>query len=267
VYLMSRYTDDEAKEILRRALEQDSSNAGRLHHEDLVEAAREVGIPPELVEQAAFEWSEDKEALEIVDRRRRKKKSRYYRGLGVFVIVNAFLFALDMLTTGGTWFFYPLLAWSLFVVLRGYFVLLPPSKERLAEDVGREKKKLRRIRAREEARRRKEMERERRRNASSEFERAVEGGVSALLGAIARQLEAPPVQAPPVRRRSGFEDYVADRRSGAPARGQRAEPPKRADSAMRKDPIVTPAPRTRVRIDDEEEEPVPGSSRRSSHRR
>lgn len=264
---MSRYTDDEAREILRRALEQDSSNAGRLHHEDLVEAAREVGIPPELVEAAAVEWSEDKEALDIVERRRRKKKSRYYRGLGVFAIVNAFLFALDTLTPGGPWFYFPLLAWGLFVVLRGYFVLLPPSKERLAEDVGREKQKLRRIRAREAARRRKEAERERRRNATSDFERAVEGGVHALLGAIARQLEAPAHPTPQQRRKSGFEEYVAGRRSGAPPRGQRAEPPKRADSAMRKDPIVTPPPRARVDIEEEDEHPVPGSSRRTSHRR
>lgn len=263
---MSRYTDDEAKEILRRALEHDSANSGRLHHEDLVEAAQEVGIPPELVEQAAFDLSEEKAALAVVERQRRKKKGRYWRGLGVFAIVNAFLFVLDSLTPGGPWFYFPLLAWGLLVVLRGYFVLLPPSKEKLTEDVDRERQRLRRIRAKEAARRRKQQERERRKNASTDFEKAVQGGVNALLDAIARQLEAPPVPSAVERRQGEFEQYVAGRKTGAPSKGRRAEAPKRPDAAMRSDPIITPAPRARVELE-EEEEPVPGKSRRSSHRR
>jgi hypothetical protein len=281
---MSRYTDDEAKEILRRALEHDSANAGRLHHEDLVEAAREVGIPPELVEAAALDLTEEQEALRVLEKQRRKRKRRYWRGLGVFAIVGAFLYALDALTPGGPWFYFPLLAWGLFVVLRGYFVLLPPSKEKLAEDVGRERQRLRRIRAKEEARRRKQEERERRKNAPLEFERAVQGGVNALLDAIARQLEGPPPTRSQRReerredrqereqrraeRRSEFEDYVAGRKSGAPARGQRTEAPKRPDSAMRKEPLITPAPpRARVELDEEEDELSGPRSRRSSHRR
>jgi len=52
------YTRQEADEILRRALAAQPASDG-ISHDDLVAAAREVGIPTSAVEAAAVELSDD----------------------------------------------------------------------------------------------------------------------------------------------------------------------------------------------------------------
>ena len=37
----------------------------------------------------------------------------FYMHLAVFVVVNAGLFVLDILSSGGTWFFWPLFGWGI----------------------------------------------------------------------------------------------------------------------------------------------------------
>ena len=48
----TRYTDDEARAILHRAIERSQPVDGP-SHDDLVQAARELGIDPALVDEAA----------------------------------------------------------------------------------------------------------------------------------------------------------------------------------------------------------------------
>jgi hypothetical protein len=46
----------------------------------------------------------------------------FYMHLVVFVVVNAGLFVLDMLSSGGTWFFWPLLGWGIGLVIHAVSV-------------------------------------------------------------------------------------------------------------------------------------------------
>ncbi len=239
--MAGRYSDDEMKEILRRALEGDASSEG-VEHEDLVAAAAEVGIDRELVERAAIEMRDEREALERVHQRHRKRRRRFWKSLGTFGVVNAFLFAIDFVTPGGPWFYWPLLGWGLFVALHGLRVLPPMSSDTQRELVDQEKRRIARQRAKEARRLAKEAERRARRerrgnlsSAESAFEAAVEEGVTALLGALADQLsratQTGPGQAP-----SEFDRYVAKKKGDArvPAAGPSVEPS---------------APRARVSVD------------------
>ncbi len=46
----------------------------------------------------------------------------FYTNLAAYVIVNLGLFILDMLTGGGTWFFWPLLGWGIGLAAHAYRV-------------------------------------------------------------------------------------------------------------------------------------------------
>ncbi len=240
--MAGRYSDDEMKEILRRALEGDASGDG-VEHEDLVAAAAEVGIGRELVERAAIEMRDEREALARVQQKQRKRRRRFWRSLGTFAVVNAFLFAIDYLTPGGPWFYWPLLGWGLMVALHGLRVLPPMSEDMQRELVEEEKRRIARQRQREARRLAKEAERRARRErrgdrsaAESAFETAVEEGVTALLNALAGQLSRVSQGASEGRAPSEFDRYVA---------GEKGK--ERIPSA---DAPVTPAsPRARVSID------------------
>jgi hypothetical protein len=263
--MTTRYSDDEVKEILRRALERQQVGADGIDHEDLVAAAKEVGIDPAALERAAAETRLDREARDAVVAERSKKRRRWAKGLGTFAVVNAFLFIVDLMTAGGPWFMWPLVGWGLFVVLEGLKVLPPPSRAAEEELVEREKTRIVRRREKERARRAKESERASRKSVETAFENAVEEGVTALLSAIASQIEkaaraAESASRPP--HETDFDRYVQRKKGGAPA-----EPSKSAATAT---PIITPAPpRTRVADDDAEAEVEvePDASRRSRRSR
>jgi hypothetical protein len=239
--MAGRYSDEEMKEILRRALESDASSDG-IEHEDLVAAAAEVGIDRELVERAAIEMRDEQEALENVKQRQRKRRRGFWKSLGTFAVVNAFLFAIDFVTPGGPWFYWPLLGWGLFMALHGLRVLPPMSADTERELVEREKRRIARQRAKEARRLAKEAERRARRerkgdlsSAESAFEAAVEEGVTALLDALAGQL-ARVSQGGGDRAPSEFDRYVANKK------GKQRVPA--AD-----EPVDASAPRARVAID------------------
>lgn len=48
----------------------------------------------------------------------------FYMHLLSYLAINIGLFAIDMLTGGGTWFFWPLIGWGVVVLLHGMTVLL-----------------------------------------------------------------------------------------------------------------------------------------------
>lgn len=187
------YTEDEVREILRRAVERDADRRGDLSHEDLRAAAAEIGIDPAAVDAAAAEVSLEREIGAEITRARDAKVSSFRRHLFVYVVVNALLAAIDLLGGGATWFFWPLLGWGAFVALQaGRLVGRDHAAERKAA-----KKRVKKRRASERRRRRRQDERrarrersEARRRAGEEFEQAVEAGVEALLGAVTRKVES-----------------------------------------------------------------------------
>jgi hypothetical protein len=184
------YSREEADEILRRALEQQPD--GGIHHDDLMAAAREVGIPEAAVEAAADEVGATALVRERVQLLRRQKRAAFARHLLSFLIVNGGIFLFDWFD-GGPWFFhYLLIVWGIVLLLVGMRQLAPDeaSLVRKAE--------------RELEREHRRAQRQRRRQAGSgrasppgvsqlpgaarEFEAAVQEGVSALMSAAAKAI-------------------------------------------------------------------------------
>lgn len=264
--MAARYSDDEAKEILKRALEGDVLDTGGFDHEDLVAAAREVGIDPAAVERAASELKIDREAESIVATKRRKRRRRWLNGFVTFAIVNTFLFGIDYVTPGGPWFYWPLLGWGLFVALSGARAFLPKGAEATREEIAHERARLLRARAKEAERRRREEARAARRSSGSAFEETIERGVAAFVEAIATQIERAGQEVEDEIRGAGptgFDHYVRDKRGRA-----RSSPTPRGSGTTQS---RSKGPRARVEVDpdptDEEEEHASRRGRRRDRAR
>jgi len=232
-----RYTDEEAREILRRALASDQAAQEGLHHQDLIDAAAEVGISPEAMTRAADELRMEQAALTVLDERTRGRRSRWWSSLLTFATVNGFLFALDTLTPGGPWYYWPLLIWGFFVALGGLRAYLPKGEDERRRLLQKEIGRIRAHEAREARRRAKQARRHGRKGVEREIETAIEEGVAALLAAAARGLSAATtvLDGPPIggsrgrRSESEFQRYVAGRSGTAPARSSadfQAGPPR-----------------------------------------
>lgn len=136
------YTREEMEEIFRRAAEHTTfgassqNGADAIRYEDLVAAAREVGIEPQAVEQVARKIESERreliqraEADQIVQREYAKSREKAKNSLLRFVIISAFFGALDATTPGGPWAHVLALCYGLFVALRwGRTLLFEPSE-------------------------------------------------------------------------------------------------------------------------------------------
>jgi hypothetical protein len=181
------YSREEADEILRRALAEQAADG--ISHDDLVAAAREVGIPEGAIEAAASQLGEHRSVKERVDLLRRQKRRGFGRHLASYLVANGGIFLFDYFDGGPWWFHYILIVWGIVLLLLGIRQLAP-------EEAG-----LVRRAERELEKERRKAERKRRRSgarvsvhpggmlgATREFEQAVQEGASALLSAAARAI-------------------------------------------------------------------------------
>jgi hypothetical protein len=182
------YSREEADEILRRALAEQAADG--ISHDDLVAAAREVGIPEGAIEAAASQLGEHRSVKERVELLRKQKRRGFIRHLSSYLVANGGIFLFDYLD-GGPWFFqYVLIIWGIFLLLLG-IRQLAPEEASLVRRAERELEKERR-----------KAERQRRRTgqapahpggmqgATREFEQAVQEGATALLSAAARAIRS-----------------------------------------------------------------------------
>lgn len=180
------YTRSEADEILRRALAEQAE--GDISHDELLAAAREVGIPESAIHAAAEQLGESYHLQRHVGVLRQRKRRAFFRHLVSFVIINAGIFAFDWFN-GGAWFFhFPLIVWSVVLLLLA-MAQLAPNPEALTRRAERELEKERR---REAARQRRQGRADRKAipagEAARQFEAAVEQGVATLLSAATRAI-------------------------------------------------------------------------------
>jgi hypothetical protein len=168
------YTPEEVDAILERAVFEQAEKGTRLTHEELVNAASEVGIPREAVDTAARDILARKagssSALtdkQIVVAWKKRAWRGFARHLVPYVLVNAMLVFINLATsTAFLWFPIVMLGWG--VGLASHLLsVMWADEERIVE---------REMRSRE-----KRASRDRWRTRGREFERAVEQGVKALL--------------------------------------------------------------------------------------
>ncbi|WP_394832654.1 2TM domain-containing protein [Pendulispora rubella] len=168
-----RYSDEEVRTILEMALKRDDKQG--VGHDELLAAAAEVGISREAIETAALELDDargEQQAREAILARRRKGFAAH---MWPFIAVNAFLAAINMLTTPDVlWFLFPLLGWGLgmFFHARSAF-----SKEVSPKALAREHK-----RNEQQARK------QRREKTAKELNAALDHGVDRLLTHLSREM-------------------------------------------------------------------------------
>jgi hypothetical protein len=179
------YTNAQVREILRRAVER-GTDAGDLGQDDLMAAAREVGIATEAVEAAITELEAEGELKEELTKLRGERRHDLASNFATWAIVNAGLFGIDWATGGGWWFYWPLGSWGIFLLLRlKGEIFSSPAEDRRTAERRIERRRSEREREQAEARRRSEREQ---RQSSGGLEGLIERGVEELLGAAARRV-------------------------------------------------------------------------------
>jgi hypothetical protein len=109
-----KYSDDEVREILERALATDGAPASAITHGDLVAIGEQVGVTPEAMTRAAQEVARaklDTAATRSLKSRRRKLLAAHG---ALFAVFNALFFTVNFLTTPGEWWFlFSVVFWGL----------------------------------------------------------------------------------------------------------------------------------------------------------
>jgi hypothetical protein len=117
-----KYTDEEVRKILDRALRGEPDRG--VSHDELVAIASEVGVSRESIDAAARQLrveAESEQGRQQVLRRRRRHLASHAL---TFVLVNAFLFAINYLTTPGQWWvLFPVFSWGLALIFHARFAL------------------------------------------------------------------------------------------------------------------------------------------------
>jgi hypothetical protein len=117
-----KYTDEEVRKILDRALRGEPDRG--VSHDELVAIASEVGVSRESIDVAARQLhleGESERARQQVFRRRRGRLASH---ASTFALVNAFLFAVNYLTTPGQWWvLFPVFSWGLALIFHARFAL------------------------------------------------------------------------------------------------------------------------------------------------
>lgn len=262
------YSRAEAEEIFRRAAaraQSDDDERHAIHHEELVQAAREVGLDPSAIDDVAKaveaergELVKAREHDEIVAAHLSRRRRGFARHAVVFGVIASFLAALDSMLVPGWWVQYPLMVWGVFLSLHASTLLFRPDEVERERIVKREEKRRSRRKRREDRQkaqrvfvdnlrkqaahaealfeeRKKKSEREsaqrreqseRMRRAEREFEQAVEQGVATLLGQLAQRIDRAIQPAPETE----FGRYVERaRRAGTAA----SSSPKPTETARR----------------------------------
>ncbi|WP_437900026.1 2TM domain-containing protein [Sorangium sp. So ce124] len=196
-----QYTEAEVRAILERALR--DTQARGVSHDELVAAADEIGISRGVIEAASrdIEHVRGEEAAREAILARRRKGFRTH--LFSFLLVNAFLFAVNALTDGPWWFFWPLLGCGLGLAFHALGALSSEvSPRQIHRELERSAAQARKEQHRrlKEQRRAERLERKQRLEQSAEdFGHAVEEGVATVLSRIAQEIRGsapPPAPAP-----------------------------------------------------------------------
>jgi hypothetical protein len=120
-----RYSDQEVRDILERALKADGTSSGNLAHSDLLAIGEQVGVAPDAMARAAEEVAREREEAALgsaITSRRRKWLALH---AAVFALLNGSFFLVNYLTTPGQWWFlFSVFFWGLALLAHGGTVSL-----------------------------------------------------------------------------------------------------------------------------------------------
>lgn len=184
------FSEEEVREILRRAVDREAGRGGGLDRERLIAAAQEIGIDAAHVDHAIGEVERDRSVEKELASMRLERRHEAVSGLGTFGIVNSGLLAIDWANGGGWFFYWPLTIWGMMLLLRYKgLVFKNDSKDRKAAAERIEKR---------HAELERQLAKQRRKAKGQRIEDVIERGVDRLVEAASRHLEGarPPERAP-----------------------------------------------------------------------
>ena len=113
--MAERYSTEQVQQILVTAMGQRQDDG--FSRSQLTEMATDLGIPPEVLQQAEQTLQQvpvPKQSISIQG----SKRQKFQQSLKTYGVVNAFLLALNFILSGTiTWAIYPLLGWGLGLLL------------------------------------------------------------------------------------------------------------------------------------------------------
>jgi len=122
------YTQDEVTAIVASALRRQRSR-DRVSLEDLVDIAAELGVSRGAVEEAAKHLATERD-MEYAREQWLARQRREFRDHAVaYVIVNAFLIVVDLLVSGGSWWYWALIGWGVGLAFHAYSTFFPNPEE------------------------------------------------------------------------------------------------------------------------------------------
>ena len=108
-----RYSPEEVSSIVQRALEGARAEDDTISYSDLVDTARELGIPADRLEKALEEQASRGEIEKAKEKIVRRRKTEFYNHFRSYLIVNGALMLMNILTGGPLWFFWPMIGWGI----------------------------------------------------------------------------------------------------------------------------------------------------------
>lgn len=123
------FTVNEVEGILRRGLNR-KRDSGEITHGELVDTARELGLDVREVERAIHEQRKYGAIESAREEYKAKKKQGFYHHLRAYLIVNAGLFLINLVTGGSeAWFLYPLIGWGIGLAFHASNAFNPSQRE------------------------------------------------------------------------------------------------------------------------------------------
>ncbi len=117
---MERYSEEAARQILKQAVDL-QVNETEFSHDQLMAMADELGLSKESVLAAEQKWLAGREGIEERQAFERHRRQAFRTHLAVYVMVNLFLFLINLMTGTSTWWFvFPLLGWGLGLAIHGW---------------------------------------------------------------------------------------------------------------------------------------------------
>jgi hypothetical protein len=139
-----KYSEEEANAILRRAIERSRGGVDALSHEELVAAAKEVGVAAHEIEAAAIEERRAGEERRELARWQDNQRRRLVRHASSWAFVNALCLFINVMTGSPWWFYWVLGPWGLVLALQAFRFRQGPSPEQLERARQRRLRKQRR---------------------------------------------------------------------------------------------------------------------------
>ena len=150
----AHYSPEQVRAILERALQRNGGgDPTSITYNELLETAHELDIDQKALEEAIIEYEETYALQDACERWKKRRKEKFFEHFRSYLIVNAVLFAIDLVTSGGTWFFWPLFGWGIGLAFDAAEAFYPKEKdvERGVRRLLKKEQKERRKRERKES--------------------------------------------------------------------------------------------------------------------